>query len=78
MNGKVVVILGAGATKACGGPFASEILTRGSDNAYQIDREDFLATLGEFLAVAEQGRMIEYQKRAVLDREKPAHFTEIL
>lgn len=44
----VVIIFGAGATKACGGPLTNEILTRAITTIH-IDREDFLATLNDFL-----------------------------
>lgn len=49
MESNTVVIFGAGATKACGGPLTNEIIARGFDNAYNIDREDFLATLKKFI-----------------------------
>ncbi|MCP4076280.1 MAG: hypothetical protein GY744_08855 [Gammaproteobacteria bacterium] len=49
MDSNTVVIFGAGATKACGGPLTNEILFRGFTNEYQIDREDFLGILNSFL-----------------------------
>lgn len=49
MDSKTVVIFGAGATKACGGPLTNEIIAKGFDNEYAIDREDFLGTLNEFI-----------------------------
>jgi len=42
-------MFGAGATNACGGPLTNEIISRGFDSAYQIEREDFLGTLRKFL-----------------------------
>ena len=50
MDSKTVIIFGAGATKACGGPLTNEIISRGFKNEYQIDREDFLVTLHNFLS----------------------------
>ncbi len=50
MDSNTVVIFGAGATKACGGPLTNEILTRAFNTAYEIDREQFLPTLEEFLS----------------------------
>lgn len=49
MDSKTVVIFGAGATKACGGPLTNEILSRGFENEYHIDREGFLEILDEFI-----------------------------
>jgi len=49
MDNKTVVIFGAGATKACGGPLTNEIISKGFDNEYQIDREDYLGTLNKFI-----------------------------
>jgi hypothetical protein len=49
MDSKTVVIFGAGATKACGGPLTNEIISKGFDNEYNIDREDFLGTLNKFI-----------------------------
>ena len=51
MDGKTVVIFGAGATKACGGPLTNEIISKGFDNEYSIDREDFLGTLDKFIRI---------------------------
>ncbi len=45
-----VIIFGAGATKACGGPMTNEIMRRAFDNPGEIEREDFLACVQEFLA----------------------------
>ncbi len=44
-----VIIFGAGATKACGGPMTNEILRRAFDNAAEIEREDFLTRVREFI-----------------------------
>jgi len=46
---KTAIILGAGATKACGGPLTAEILPTGFSAAGAIEREDYLARLDEFL-----------------------------
>jgi len=45
----IVLILGAGATKACGGPTTNEILSEADTNACAIEREDYLETLNSFL-----------------------------
>ena len=55
MSEKPVIILGAGATKACGGPLTDEILPAAlnGETDYQtpvIDREDLLDYTGRFLA----------------------------
>lgn len=50
MSEQTVVVFGAGATKACGGPLTAEILKRAFQNEYAIDREDFLGTLQGFLS----------------------------
>jgi hypothetical protein len=44
-----VVIFGAGATKACGGPLTSEILPRAFERQTAIDRERFLPLVDDFL-----------------------------
>lgn len=49
MDNKTVVVFGAGATKACGGPLTNEIIFEGFESGYQIDREDFLVTLHQFI-----------------------------
>ena len=46
---KPVVIFGAGATKACGGPLTSEILPRVFEQKDVIEREDFVRELDRFL-----------------------------
>jgi hypothetical protein len=43
------IVLGAGATKACGGPLTAEILPEGFSAAGIIEREDYLANLSAFL-----------------------------
>jgi len=65
MDSTTVVIFGAGATKACGGPLKNEIISRGFDSAYHIDREDFLVKLHEFLNdnFFEVGAGIYYTRR---------------
>lgn len=50
MDSKTVVIFGAGATKACGGPLTNEIISRGFASEYHIDREGYLDTLNKFIA----------------------------
>lgn len=45
-----MVIFGAGATKACGGPLTNEILPFAFENSNIIEREDYLALLHEFLS----------------------------
>ena len=50
MSERTVIVFGAGATKACGGPLTAEILKRAFLNEYAIDREDFLGTLHDFLS----------------------------
>jgi hypothetical protein len=47
--GGIVVIFGAGATKACGGPLTNEILPRAFDRQTAIDREHFLPLIERFL-----------------------------
>jgi hypothetical protein len=49
MLGNTVVIFGAGATKACGGPLTNEILPDVFDLRQQLEREGYLAKLEEFL-----------------------------
>lgn len=49
MRNGTVVIFGAGATKACGGPLTAEILPRAFANWGLIEREDFMAELEIFL-----------------------------
>ena len=49
MRTETVLIFGAGATKACGGPLTNEILPRAFELQEFINREDFLTTLGDFL-----------------------------
>ena len=49
MRNETVLIFGAGATKACGGPLTNEILPRTFKLQEFIEREDFLCTLGDFL-----------------------------
>lgn len=44
-----VVIFGAGATKACGGPLTSEILPRAFERQTAIEREQFLPLVEAFL-----------------------------
>jgi hypothetical protein len=44
-----VVIFGAGATKACGGPLTAEILPRAFECEAELGREDFFLTLDGFL-----------------------------
>jgi hypothetical protein len=49
MAENVVVIFGAGATKACGGPLTNEILPEVFRLKEQLEREDYLAHLERFL-----------------------------
>lgn len=49
MSTRPVVILGAGATKACGGPLTNEILPRAFRFEDVIQREDFFPILRDFL-----------------------------
>lgn len=49
MREGTVVILGAGATKACGGPLTAEILPRAFSYGGLIERENFLGELQAFL-----------------------------
>jgi len=51
MNTKTVVVFGAGATKACGGPLTAEILPHAYDPIIRkdIEREGYMALLEEFL-----------------------------
>ena len=44
-----VLVLGAGATKACAGPMTNEILWEADESAVIIEREDYLALLDQFL-----------------------------
>src|SRR5438876_632428 len=46
---KVVVLLGAGATKACGGPLTDEILPEALGGALDISKPELLAPLRAFL-----------------------------
>ena len=41
MSSKPVVILGAGATKACGGPLTDEILPAALRNWFEMDGQQF-------------------------------------
>jgi len=47
--GGPILILGAGATKACAGPMTNEILWEADGAAVTIEREDYLALLDQFL-----------------------------
>jgi hypothetical protein len=49
MVDRTVVVFGAGATKACGGPLTNEILPRAFERRGEIERENFLATVENFL-----------------------------
>ena len=49
MGGNMVVIFGAGATKACGGPLTNEILPDVFSLRQDLEREGYLAKLEEFL-----------------------------
>lgn len=49
MRDGTVVIFGAGATKACGGPLTNEILPYAFKHARDIERENFLELLESFL-----------------------------
>ena len=49
MPERTVVVFGAGATKACGGPLTNEILPHAFEHANQLDREQFLGRLEHFL-----------------------------
>lgn len=49
MRQGTIVIFGAGATKACGGPLTAEILPRAFANWGLIEREEFMASLEAFL-----------------------------
>lgn len=49
MVGNTVVIFGAGATKACGGPLTNEILPEVFELRQDLEREGYLARLEEFL-----------------------------
>lgn len=50
MPSNPIVIFGAGATKACGGPLTNEILPNAFDAIDEIEREGFLNLLNDFLA----------------------------
>ena len=41
MSNKPVIILGAGATKACGGPLTDEILPAALKNWFEMDGQQF-------------------------------------
>ncbi len=49
MRSDTVLIFGAGATKACGGPLTNEILPRAYELQVIIEREGFLSNLADFL-----------------------------
>jgi len=49
MAGEIVVVLGAGATKACGGPLTNEILPWAFRNPEVIHREDYVPDAVEFI-----------------------------
>ena len=49
MSKQPVIILGAGATKACGGPLTAEILPQAIELRAELDREDFIQRLEQFL-----------------------------
>ena len=49
MRSETVLIFGAGATKACGGPLTNDILPRAFELKEFIEREDFLGNLADFL-----------------------------
>src|SRR5262249_9171181 len=51
MGSNTVVIFGAGATKACGGPLTNEILPQSLEPAIrsQIEREEYIALFEPFL-----------------------------
>ena len=49
MRSDTVLIFGAGATKACGGPLTNEILPRAFELQEFINREEFLDILDRFL-----------------------------
>jgi hypothetical protein len=49
MAGEIVVVLGAGATKACEGPLTNEILPWAFANAAAIEREDYIALAARFI-----------------------------
>ena len=49
MPGSTVVVFGAGATKACGGPLSNEILPDALDLRDAFERKDFIDLAEEFL-----------------------------
>jgi hypothetical protein len=49
MLGRTVVVLGAGATKACGGPLTNEILPQVLERKARLEREGYLKLVEDFL-----------------------------
>lgn len=49
MGNYPVLILGAGATKACNGPLTNDILVEADQAVPNIERENYLALLDRFL-----------------------------
>ena len=49
MAGEIVVVLGAGATKACNGPLTNEILPWAFANAGEIEREGYIGLAARFI-----------------------------
>ncbi|UCE07974.1 MAG: hypothetical protein JSW07_08075 [bacterium] len=67
MTDRPVVILGAGATKACGGPLTNEILPKAFQAQEIIEREEYLEDLEKFLI--ENFHLPEFQ-----NERHPFHF----
>jgi hypothetical protein len=67
MAERPVVIVGAGATKACGGPLTNEILPRAFELEEVLQREDFFPVLNGFL-------MENFHLPESRDERQPDHY----